>query len=350
MPVPVPCPDNDPGRQNARGLARRTFLAGAATTLWAGVATAQSPAAPARAVKTARVATLWTTSQSAAQPYVEAVEEGLRELGWIAGQNLVLEHRFTDGDPDRLADVAAEVLRWKPDVAVAPLNTGALALKKLTSTTPIVFVVSFDPVGSGLASSLGRPGGNATGMMGISPDITAKRLQLLREAAPTVRRVGVIWNATFPGLRPFRNSVDDAGRKLGITVVDAGLKEPDDLPRVFEQLARERVDGLYVIGDNMTFLRRREIAEAALRRRWPSAFAARESCDEGGLICYGVNQRAQFKRSALFLDKILRGTSPAAIPIEQPNTYTLVLNLRTAKALDIAIPRSMLLRADGIIE
>jgi putative ABC transport system substrate-binding protein len=331
-------------------LPRRAFLTGAAATLVPGLAAAQPRTPPPRPVKVARVATLWTTSQSAAQPYIEAIEDGLRELGWTTGATLVLEHRFTDGDAERLPALAAEVLRGKPDVAVAPLNTAAQALKQLTATTPIVFVVSFDPVGAGLASSLGRPGANATGMTGISPDITAKRLQLLREAAPAVRRVGVVWNATFPGLHPFRRSVDDAGKKIGITIVDAGLKDAEGLSKLFEQLARERVDGLYVIGDGVTFVRRREIADAALRHRWPSAFAARESCDEGGLICYGVNQRAQFKRAAFFIDKILRGTSPAVIPIEPPNAYTLVLNLRTAKALDLSIPRSMLLRADGVIE
>ena len=335
----------------ATRIARRAFLAGVVASLVPGVAGAQQRTAPTpRAPRIARVATLWTTSQSASQPFVDAIEEGLRELGWIAGQNLVLEHRFTDGDAERLPELAAEVLRSKPDVAVAPLNTGAMALKKLTSTTPIVFVVSFDPVGSGLASSLGRPGGNATGMTGISPDITAKRLQLLREVAPGVRRVGVIWNAAFPGLRPFRKSVDDAGRKLGITTVEGGFTDPDSFPRVLEQLAAERVDSLYVIGDNLTFVRRREIADVAIRHRWPTAFSGRESCDEGGLLCYGVNQRAQFKRSALFVDKILRGAKPATIPIEQPNTYSLVLNLRTAKAIDVRIPRSMLLRADGVIE
>ena len=333
-----------------RDLSRRAFVIGSMTALAPGIAGAQARKDATPRPRVARVAGLWTTTRTVAQVYVEAVEEGLRELGWIAGQNLVLEHRFSDGDPERLPELAAEVLRWKPDVALAPLNTGALALKRLTSTTPIVFVVSFDPVGSGLASSLGRPGGNATGMTGISPDITAKRLQLLREVAPGVRRVGVVWNAGFPGLRPFRKSVDDAGRKLGITTVEGGFTHPDRFARVLEQLAAERVDSLYVIGDNLTFLRRREIADVAIRHRWPTAFSARESCDDGGLLCYGVNQQAQFKRSALFVDKILRGAKPATIPIEQPNAYALIVNLRTAKALDLSVPRSMLLRAEAVIE
>ena len=335
-------------------LPRRGFVIGSIAALIPQIAQSQPQKEPTKPQagrdKMARVAALWTTTRTVAQVYVDAVEEGLRELGWIAGQNLLLEHRFSDGDAERLPELAAEVLRWKPDVALAPLNTGALALKRLTSTTPIVFVVSFDPVGSGLASSLGRPGGNATGMTGISPDITAKRLQLLREVAPGVRRVGVIWNSSFPGLRPFRKSVDDAAGKLGLTIVEGGVQDPAGFPRVFERLTRERVDALYVIGDNLTFLRRRDIADAAMRHRWPSAFAAPESCDEGGLLCYGVNQRAQFKRSALFIDKILRGARPATIPIEQPNTYALIVNLRTAKALDLSVPRSMLLRADAVIE
>ncbi|MBI1727389.1 MAG: ABC transporter substrate-binding protein [Candidatus Rokubacteria bacterium] len=166
------------------------------------------------------MATLRTTSCPIAQPYLDAIEEGLRELGWVAGRNVVLEHRFSDGHPERLPGLAAEVIAWKPDVVVAPLNTGALALKRLTTTMPIVFIVSYDPVAAGLAASLARPGGNATGMTGAGPETSAKRLQMLRELAPAARRVGVIWNAAFPGLQDMRKAVDDAAPGLGMTIVD----------------------------------------------------------------------------------------------------------------------------------
>lgn len=311
-------------------------------------APAEAEAQPAREV--ARVATLWTTSRAIAQPYLDAIEEGLRELGWVAGRSVVLEHRFSDGHPGRLPGLAAEVIAWKPDVVVAPANTGALALKRLTTTIPIVFIVSFDPVAAGLAASLAHPGGNATGMTGAGPEISAKRLQMLRELAPATRRVGVIWNAAFPGLQDVRKAVDDAALGLGMTIVEGGVRDPDGFPRAFETLTRERVDALIVFGDNLTYLRRREIIEVAARNRWPAIYTTREFCDDRGFVCYGMNLRAQYKRGAVFIDKILRGASPAAIPIEQPTIYNLVINLRTAKALGVTIPPSLLQRADQLID
>ena len=300
--------------------------------------------------KVARVATLWTTSRAIAQPYLDAIEEGLRELGWVAGRNLVLEHRFSDGQPERLPALAAEVIAWKPDVAVAPLNTVALALKRLTSTMPIVFVVSFDPVGVGLAASLARPGGNVTGMTGAGPETSAKRLQMLRELAPAARRIGVVWNAAFPGLRDVRTAVDDAAPGLGLTIVEGGVREPSGFPRAFETLARARVEALIVFGDNLTYLHAREIIDVAAGNRWPAVYTTREFCDSGGLVCYGLNLRAQYKRGAVFVDKILRGVSPAAIPIEQPTIYSLAINLKTARALGLTVPQSLLLRADRLVE
>ena len=228
-----------------------------------GLLTAPLAAEAQPAGKVARVATLWTTSRAVAQPYLDAIEEGLRERGWVAGRNLVLEHRFTDGQPERMPRVAAEVVAWKPDVAVGPLNASALAMKRLTSTMPIVVIVSFDPVGVGLAASLARPGGNATRMNGAGPETSAKRLQMLRELAPAIRRVGVVWNAAFPGLRDMRTALDDAGPGFGLAIVEGGVRDPEGFPRAFETLARERVDALIVLGDNLTYLRQREIIEVA---------------------------------------------------------------------------------------
>ena len=215
---------------------------------------------------------------------------------------------------------------------------------------PIVFIVSFEPVGAGLAASLAHPGGNATGMTGAGPETSAKRLQMLRELAPAARRVGVIWNAAFPGLRGVRKAVSDAAPGLRMTIVDGGVQDPDGFPRVFETMARERIDALIVLGDNLTYLHRGKIVEAAARKRWPTIYTTREFCDDSGLACYGVNLLAHYKRSAVFIDKILRGASPAAIPIEQPTTYKLVINLRTANALGVTIPQSMRLLADQLIE
>lgn len=300
--------------------------------------------------KVARVATLWATSRTAVEPFLDAIEEGLRELGWVAGRNLVLEHRFSDGKPERLPILAAEVIAWKPDVAVAPINAPALALKRLTNSMPIVVLFAVDPVGVGLAGSLARPGGNVTGMTGAGSETSAKRLQMLREVAPAARRVGIIWNAAFPGLRDQRKSVDDAAAEFGMTIVEGGVRDPEGFPRAFETLTRERVDALIVLGDNLTFLRRQEIVGAAIRHRWPAIYTNREYCDAGGLACYGVNLRAQFKRGAVFVDKILRGASPATIPIEQPTLYHLVINLGTAKALGVTVPQSLRVRTDHVIE
>lgn len=300
--------------------------------------------------KIARVATLWTTSREIAQPYLDTIEDGLRELGWVSGRNLSLENRFTDGKPESLAGLAAELVAWKPDVVVAPLNPAVLALKRLTSTIPIVFIVAFDPVETGLAASLAHPGSNATGMTAAGPETAAKRLQMLRELAPDARRVGVIGNAAFPGYREVRKALDDAALGLGFTIVEGGIHSPDGLPRMLQTMARERIHALLVLGDNLTHLHLREIVAAAAYNRWPSIYSQREFCDSGGLACYGVHLRANYKRSAVFIDQILRGASPATIPIEAPTTYSLLLNLRTAKLLGINVPQSLRMRADQLIE
>jgi putative ABC transport system substrate-binding protein len=213
-----------------------------------------------------------------------------------------------------------------------------------------VFIVSFDPVANGLAASLARPGGNATGMTGAGPETSAKRLQVLRELAPTTRRVGVIWNAAFPGLQDMRRAIDDAAPGFGLTILEGGVRDPEGFPRAFELLTRERVDALIVLGDNLTYLRRRDIIEAAARNGWPAIYTTREFCDDSGLVCYGVNLRAQYKRGAVFIDKILRGAGPAGIPVEQPQQYDLVINLKTAKMIGLTIPQSILLRAHELIE
>lgn len=326
------------------------FRAGLALTCALVLFIASLSAEAQEAGKIARVATLWTTSREIAQPYLDAIDDGLRELGWVSGRNLSLENRFTDGKPESLAGLAAEIVAWKPDVVVAPLNPAALALKRLTSTIPIVFIVAFAPVETGLAASLAHPGSNATGMTVAGPETAAKRLQMLRELAPDARRVGVIGNAAFPGHREVRKALDDAALGLGFTIVDGGIHNPDGFPRMLETMAREQIHALLVLGDNLTHLHLREIVAAAAYNRWPSIYSQREFCDSGGLVCFGVSLRANYKRSAVFIDKILRGASPATIPIEAPTTYSLVLNLGTAKLLGISVPQSLRLRADQLIE
>lgn len=215
---------------------------------------------------------------------------------------------------------------------------------------PIVFAVAFDPVGTGLAASLSRPGGNVTGLTVAGPETAAKRLQMLRELAPGARRVGVVGNSAFPGYRDVRNAIDGAAPGLGITIIDGGVSDSSGFGRVFAKLAGERVDALLVLGDNLTHLHLQEIIATAERNRWPAVYSQREFCRAGGLACYGADLRANYRRSAAIVDKILRGTSPAAIPIEAPTTFSLEINLRTAKALGTSVPQSLRLQADKLIE
>lgn len=300
--------------------------------------------------KIARVATLWTTTRTVAQPYLDEIEGGLRDLGWSTGRNLLLENRFTDGKPELLSAFAAEIVASRPDVVVAPLNPAAIALKNLTSTLPIVFIVAFDPIGTGLAATLARPGSNATGTTVAGPETAAKRLQLLRELAPNARRVGIVGNAAFPGHAEVRNAVETGAREVGFSMVDGTVRDVQQFPSALEALALKRVDALLVFGDNLTHLHLREIVEAAARNGWPAVYSQREFCDGGGLACYGADLRANYRQSAVYIDKILRGASPAAIPIEVPRTYSFVINLRTAKALAIGVPQSLRVRADHLIE
>jgi len=326
-------------------VARRDILIAAGALPFAPLS-----AWPQQTGKAARVATLWTTSRAVAQPYLDDIEEGLRDQGWVAGRNLVLEHWFTDGRSDALPGLAAELVAWKPDVAVAPLNPAALAVKRLTSSMPIVFVVAFDPVGTGLAASLSRPGGNATGLTVAGPETAAKRLQMLRELAPGARRVGVVGNSAFPGHQDVRNAIDGAASGLGFAIVDGGVSDSSGFTRVLATLATKRVDALIVLGDNLTHLHLREIVATAERNRWPAIYSQREFCDAGGLACYGADLHANYRRSGVIIDKILRGMNPAAIAIEAPTTYRLVINLWAAKAIGSSVPQSLRLRAEKLIE
>jgi putative ABC transport system substrate-binding protein len=300
--------------------------------------------------KVARVATLWTTSRTVAQPYLDAIQDGLRELGWDAGRNIVFDNRFTDGKPDSLPVLAAEIVALRPDVAVAPLNPAALALKRLTGTMPIIFVVAIDPVGTGLAASLGHPGGNATGTTVAGPETAAKRLQMLRELAPTARRVGIVGNAAFPGFDEVRSALDNAASGLGFVIVNGTASDAGGFVRALESMSAQRVDALLVLGDNLTHLHLREIVSLATRTRIPSVYSQQEFCDGGGLACYGVDLQANYRRSAVYIDKVLRGVPPAAIPIETPRAYNFVINLRTARALGIEVLPTLKVRADRLIE
>jgi len=323
---------------------RRAFIRGIA-----GAAVLSPVAAYAQATsKTRRVGVLMTTTPAAAAHIVAAFANGLKELGHVEGKNVVIEYRWAEGRRERLAEMAADLVRQKVDVIVASSQAPALAAKRATTTIPIVMVNATDPVEAGLVASLARPGGNVTGLsQQLTPEIRAKQLQLLKETLPRVARVAVLHSpSTTVGLREY----EAAGQALELRVQFVEVKSRDDLGRAFTAMARDRVDGLLVPGDTFLFTERQRIAELAREHRLPGIYAWRELTELGGLMSYSARLTEQFHRAAVYVDKILRGVSPATLPVESPSQYELVINLNTAKALGLTIPPALLVRADELIQ
>jgi ABC-type uncharacterized transport system substrate-binding protein len=244
-----------------------------------------------------------------------------------------------------------ELARLRPDIIVAHSNPAIVAAKRVTTTIPIVMVIAVDPVGAGLVTSLARPGGNVTGVtFDVNDEIWGKRLELLRDAAPEAARVAVLWNPAYAPNGNRWKAVEEAARKLSVALVSSEAQASGDLESRFTLMTRERVRGLFVLGDPMLFGLRREIADLALQQRLPSVSPYREGADAGGLIAYGVSLSGSFRQAAQYVDKILKGAKPGELPVEQPNTFELVINLKTARALGLTIPPSLLARADQVIE
>ncbi len=275
---------------------------------------------------------------------------GLRELGYVEGRNLVIEYRFAGGRPERLAELAADLVRANVDVIAAPGTLEALALKATTSTIPIVMVYPGDPVGAGLVTSLPRPGGNITGTSLMFPDLGGKRLELLRELVPTLRRVAILSNPNNASTAADVRATETAAKSIGLEVRLVGVESEERLSVALTDLAKNRPDALLVLQDTLLFVNRGRIAEFAVRNRLVSAFPGRIYVDAGGLVSYGPDLRAVAARAAVYVDKILKGAKPADLPVEQPTKFELVINLKTAKALGLTIPASVMLRADHIIE
>ena len=295
-----------------------------------------------------RIGVLMTTTPVAAAHIVAAFAEGLRGLGYVDGENIAVEYRWAEGRPERFAPLVADLVERKVDVIVASSQGPALAAKRATATIPIVMVNTSDPVEVGLVASLARPGGNVTGLsQQLTPEIRAKQLQLLQDALPKVARVAVFHSAaTTVALREY----EAAGQALGLRVQFVEVHGGSDLGGAFARLGRGRIDALLVPGDTLLFTERRRVAALALEHRLPGIYSLREFTEVGGLMSYSARLGEQFRRAAIYVDKILRGASPATLPVEAPSQYELVINLKTAKALGLAIPQSLLLRADQIIE
>ncbi len=304
-----------------------------------------------QAGKVWRIGFLVTGSRSDSALMLDAFRQGLRELGWVEGQNLAIEYRFAEGRSDRLPDLAAGLVRLEVDIIVAGATLGAVAAKHASSTIPIVMISVADPVGLGLIDSLARPGGNATGLTySVGTDIIGKQLELLKQIVPTVRRVAILSNPAFPAQALAIREVKVAARLLGVQLQLLEARGPDELEDAFAAMAKRGVGALLVVGDAMFLLHRTRLAELAARSRLPAAYALREHVEAGGLMSYGPSLTDLFRRAAIFVDKILKGGKPGDVPVEQPTKFELVINLKTAKALALTIPPSLLLRADEVIE
>jgi putative ABC transport system substrate-binding protein len=286
-------------------------------------------------------ALIWT-------PLTTVFVERLRQLGWIEDRTIAIEYRWTEGRPERVAEVAAEFVRRKVDVIVTN-GSSVTAIKHVTSIIPIVFAVAADPVGGGLVASLARPGGNITGLSVEASDLATKKLELLREIVPRLRRLALMRNAGNPEAALETGDVETAARTLGLDVAPLEIRRPEDIAPAFEAL-KAKADALYVVQDALVTANRTPIITLALGARLPTIFASRDHVQAGALMSYGPNFSEMFRRAAEYVDKILRGTKPGDIPVEQPTKFNLVINLTTAKALGLTVPPSVLARADEVIE
>jgi len=324
-------------------IGRRELLAalGGAAAGWPLVARAQQPGKPPTIGFLGTDASVW-------RPWTAAFVGRLRELGWIEGRSIAIEYRWLEGRLDRVAEIAAEFVHLKVDCVVT--NGDAVpTIKKATSVIPIVFAIANDPVGGGLVASLARPGGNVTGLSGQATDLAAKRLELLREVVPRLRRLAIMLNVGYPSAVLEMGEVQAAARALGIEVAPLEIRRAEDVAPAFDML-KAQADALYVVVDTLVSANRTRIITFALGARLPTIWNTRGFVQAGGLMSYGPNFLDLFRSTAGLVDKILRGAKPGDLPVEQPTKFELVINLTAAKALRLTIPESFLARADEVIE
>jgi putative ABC transport system substrate-binding protein len=329
-------------------LDRRAFI---------GVLTGSLLAAPlaAEGQQTAKVARIGFLSLNLApNPHLkEAFRQGLRDLGYVEGHNVVIEYRDAEGKLERLPALAAELIALQVDVILAGGTPQALAAKQASRTLPIVFAAAADPVTDGLVTSLARPGGNVTGLASLNPELIGKCLEQLKQAVPGVNRVAVLWPPGGLGERTDKDMLkgaEVAARALGMRLQFVEARGPDDFDRAFSEMTKARAGALTVLPSTMFLNERSRLVDLAAKNRLPTVFPNRESVDAGGLMSYGPNIADNFRRAAVYVDKILKGTKPGDLPVERPTRFELVINLKTAKALGLTIPPSLLQRADQVIE
>jgi len=322
-----------------------TLVAAASAAAWPPAANAQ------QAGKIARLGYL--ASNLANQGPLEAFRQGLRDLGYVEGRNVVIEYRDAQGKLEPLASLAAELIALKVDVIVASSTAAALAAKQMTSVVPIVFATVPDPVGTGLVASLARPGSNVTGLSNLNADLVGKCLEYLKQAIPSVRRVAVLWQPGAFGERTEKQmltAAEVAARALGTQLILVEARAPADIDKAFAEITGARADALTVLVSGMLLGERKRLVDFAAQHRLPAIYTFRELVDAGGLMSYGVSLADLFRRAASYVDKILKGAKPAELPVEQPIKLEFVVNLKTAEAIGLTVPPTIIARADEVIE
>ena len=325
---------------------RRAFIG----SLTGGLLAAPLAAEAQQAAKVARIGVLHPGAPATSAHFAAAFDQGLRKHGYREGRNIVVERRFAEAKAERISEIAAALVRLKVDVIVTSTDAGIAAVKQQTQTIPIVMANSTDPVATGFVASLARPGGNVTGLSSISPALSAKRLELLKEAVPGLSRVAIMWSPDVRGSVLDYKETESAARSLRLQLQSVEVSHPDDFDRAFSAFTTARAEALTVASFPVAFRNRSQLASLAQKSRLPSMYGLREFVDAGGLMAYGPNYTEGWRRAATYVDRILKGAKPGDLPIEQPTKFELVINLKTAKALGLTIPPSLLQRADQVIE
>lgn len=325
---------------------RRIFVSVAA----GAVLVTTFPANSQPTTKISRIGVLYTGTPSTASQSSEAFRHGLREHGYREGQNIVVEQRFGDAKPERLPELAAELVRLKVDVIVTSTDEAIAAVKRQTQTIPIVMTASTDPVGTGFVSSLAHPGGNITGFTSISPELSAKKLELLREAVPGLARVAIMWNPDIRGALLDYKATEEAARSMRLQLQSVEVIRADEIDGAFSALTAGRAQALIVAPSTLTLDNRVKITRVAQNNRLPSIYAGRAFAEAGGLMAYGSSLDERWRRAATYVDKILKGAKPGDLPVEQPANFELVINMKTAKTLELTLPPSLLRRAHEVIQ
>jgi putative ABC transport system substrate-binding protein len=324
---------------------RRVFLS-ALSGLLAGRLVTEAQ----EAGKVYRVGFLGNSTAALEANLIQPFREGLRDLGYVEGRNVLIEYRWADGKYERFPALVAELAALKVDVIVTAGTPAALAVKKTAPSIPLVMAAAGDPVGVGLVADLARPGGNVTGLSAIAPELEGKRLELLREVVPKLSHLAVLWNPDNPFLAGSLKETRAAAQVLGIKVQLLGVRVSEELPAAFAAIVKERSGALLVLADRIFLHNRARIVDFEAKHRLPGVYAYRELVEAGGLMSFGPSYPGMHRRAAYYVDKILRGAKPADLPVEQPTKFELVINLKTAKALGLRIPPSLLQRADQVIE